>query len=238
MVGSQQDAVVDPDLPPLPRRSSTAESAAEVLRSQIANGRLVPGAKLREEHVASALSISRNTVREAFRLLSHERLVDHTLHRGVFVRAVSAEDVRSMYLTRRLVEPLGIEAALAAPAVVRHLGEVTESAADAASREDWVAVGTADIEFHRILMSACGSSHLSAMFDRLLAELRLAFLQMPQGQSLHEPYRHRNRHLVDLIEAHDGAAALSELDDYLVSAERTLLDALDPTYSTGQRPLL
>ena len=223
----ERDGVTEPDLPALPRRSSTAESAAELLRTQIANGRLPPGAKLREEHIASALSISRNTVREAFRLLSHERLVDHTLHRGVFVRAVSAEDVRAMYVTRRLVEPLGIQACLASPAAVRQLRELVERAATSASRDDWEAVGTADIDFHRAVMSACGSTHLSAMFDRLLAELRLAFLQMPERRELHETFLERNRHLVDLLEAGDREAALVEIDDYLHAAERTLLDALE-----------
>ncbi len=221
----ERDPVMDPDLPALPRRSSTAESAAELLRTQIADGRLQPGAKLREEHIASALSISRNTVREAFRLLSHERLVDHTLHRGVFVRAVSADDIRAMYVTRRLVEPLGIQACLASAAAVHQLGEVVEAAAESASRQDWEAVGTGDIAFHRALMSACGSTHLSAMFDRLLAELRLAFLQMPQRRELHETFLQRNRHLVELLEAGDREATLAEIDDYLLSAERTLLDA-------------
>ena len=81
-----------------PARASTAEHAAAMLRSQIAQGRLRPGTRLREEQVSAAFAISRNTVREAFRLLSHERLVDHTLHRGVHVRTVSPDDVRSMYL--------------------------------------------------------------------------------------------------------------------------------------------
>jgi DNA-binding GntR family transcriptional regulator len=76
-------------------------------------------------------------------------------------------------------------------------------------------------------MSACGSSHLSAMFDRLLAELRLAFLQMPRRQELHETFLQRNRHLVELLEAGDREAALAEIDDYLLSAERTLLEALE-----------
>lgn len=218
---------MDLELPAMPRRSSTAESAAELLRTQIANGRLQPGTKLREEHIAAALSISRNTVREAFRLLSHERLVDHTLHRGVFVRAVSAADIRAMYVTRRLVEPLGIRACAASPADLRRLREVVDAAEDAASRQDWAAVGTGDIAFHRTLMSACGSPHLSAMFERLLAELRLAFLQMSQHQGLHQPFLQRNRHLLELMEAGDREAALAELDDYLGSAERTLLDALE-----------
>ena len=41
-------------------------------------------------------------------------------------------------------------------------------------------------------MSACRSPHLSAMFEHLLAELRLAFLLLPDHRALHQPYVARN----------------------------------------------
>lgn len=225
----ERDETVLATLPSLPRRNSTAEAAAELLRGQIAGGRLRPGAKLREEQVAAALSISRNTVREAFRLLSHEGLVDHTLHRGVFVREVSAEDIRAMYRTRRLVAPLTVDATLAQPEVVARLAEIVDSAVAAAARQEWEDVGTADIDFHRALVSACGSVHLAAMFELLLAELRLAFLQMAENRPLHEPFLARNQRLVELLGTGDREGALTEIDDYLLSAERVLLAALEPS---------
>ncbi|MHB8273355.1 MAG: GntR family transcriptional regulator [Dermatophilaceae bacterium] len=214
-------------LPALPPRASTAEHAAQMLRLQIAQGHLLPGTKLREEHVSAAFAISRNTVREAFRLLSHERLVDHTLHRGVHVRTVTADDIRAMYATRRLVEPLAIEAAIGGTdgdSVRVALRELVDAAEAASQRDDWDLVGTADIDFHRVLMSACGSAHLSTMFEQLLAELRLAFLLLPDHRSLHEPYVVRNRRLVSLLDAGDRAGALAELKDYLDVAERYLLE--------------
>lgn len=224
-------------LPALPPRASTAEHAAQMLRTQIAQGHLLPGTKLREEQVSAAFAISRNTVREAFRLLSHERLVDHTLHRGVHVRTVTADDIRAMYATRRLVEPLAVEAAVAGDSTDRDAGtdgtdvgavraalrDLVDAAEAAAGRGDWDAVGTADIEFHRQLMAACHSPHLSTMFEQLLAELRLAFLLLPDRRSLHEPYVGRNRRLVDLLDAGDRAGAVAELRDYLDVAERHLL---------------
>jgi len=216
-------------LPALPPRASTAEHAAEMLRTQIAEGRLLPGTKLREEQVSAAFAISRNTVREAFRLLSHERLVDHTLHRGVHVRTVTAGDIRAMYATRRLIEPLAIDAAIGRPdgATVRDaLRELVETAEAAAERGDWESVGTADIAFHRRLMSALHSKHLSTMFEQLLAELRLAFLRLPDRQALHEPYVARNRRLVSLLDAGDRQGALAELADYLHVAERHLLESV------------
>lgn len=216
-------------LPALPPRASTAEHAAQMLRLQIAQGHLLPGTKLREERVSAAFAISRNTVREAFRLLSHERLVDHTLHRGVHVRTVTADDIRAMYATRRLVEPLAIDAigGTGGESVRVALRELVDAAEAASKRDDWDLVGTADIDFHRVLMSACGSAHLSTMFDQLLAELRLAFLLLPDHRSLHQPYVSRNRRLVSLLDAGDRAGALAELKDYFDVAERHVLEAVE-----------
>lgn len=213
-------------LPALPPRASTAEQAAQTLRLQITQGHLLPGTKLREEHVSAAFAISRNTVREAFQLLSHERLVDHTLNRGVHVRTVTADDIRAMYATRRLVEPLAVEAAIAGTngdSVRVALRELVDAAESASKRDEWDLVGTADIDFHRVLMSACGSAHLSTMFEQLLAELRLAFLLLPDRRALHEPYVGRNRRLVSLLDAGDRTGALADLKDYFDIAERFLL---------------
>jgi DNA-binding GntR family transcriptional regulator len=214
-------------LPALPPRASTAEHAAQMLRQQITQGRLLPGTKLREERVSAAFSISRNTVREAFRLLSHERLVDHTLNRGVYVRTVTPDDIRAIYVTRRLVEPLGIDATTGNDAVLTALRALVEAAGTAAERHDWDVVATCDIDFHRALISACNSTHLSTMFEHLLAELRLAFLLLPDRRALHEPYIIRNERLVHQLDAGDRAGALAELREYLDVAERHVLKEVE-----------
>ncbi|MFC7099403.1 GntR family transcriptional regulator [Nonomuraea rubra] len=63
-------------------RSSTAERVADILRDRISEGFFQPGQRLSEESISEALGVSRNTLREAFRLLGHERLLDHRLNRG------------------------------------------------------------------------------------------------------------------------------------------------------------
>jgi len=214
----------EPALPTLPRRASTAEAVAEVLRAQIAEGRLRPGTQLREEHIAGAMEVSRNTVRESFRLLGHARLVEHALHRGVFVRTVGPDEIRAMYRTRRIVEPLGLVRVDAHGVTALH--EILQRAESAVSQGDWSAVGTADIDFHRQVVAGCDSVHLAAMFEGLLAELRLAFLRLPDARALHEPFLQRNRRLLVLLEAVDLEAAVAELDDYLVTAEANLLEAV------------
>lgn len=63
-------------------RTSTAERVSDILRSRIAEGFFPPGTRLSEDSIGGALGVSRNTLREAFRLLTHERLLVHELNRG------------------------------------------------------------------------------------------------------------------------------------------------------------
>jgi DNA-binding GntR family transcriptional regulator len=213
-------------LPRLPPRTSTVEHAASVLRATIAEGRLPPGTRLREEHVAESFAISRNTVREVFLLLAHERLVEHVAYRGVHVRRMGAEDIRAMYRTRRLVEPLGLRAAITDAGVRATMQAAVDGATAAAERNDWNTVGTEDIEFHRAIFDGCHSVHISAMCEQLLAELRLAFLQLPDPEPLHLPYLARNRRILELVEAGEEAAGVAELDDYLTCSEAEMLRSI------------
>lgn len=213
-------------LPSLPPRLSTAEHAASVVRAQIASGSLLPGTRLREEEVAESFAISRNTVREVFRLLAHERLVEHVAYRGVHIRRLAETDISAMYLTRRLIEPLGVRAVGDDASAQQVLRESVDVALAAAAVGDWHQVGTCDIAFHRTIVDACHSVHLTEMFEKLLAELRLAFLQLPDVQQLHQPYLHRNRALLELIESDRTDDAVHELTDYLNAAERDVLTML------------
>jgi DNA-binding GntR family transcriptional regulator len=56
-----------------------------LLRTHIMEGLFPPGTRLSEEVLGQALGVSRNTLREAFRLLCHERLAVHQMNRGIFV---------------------------------------------------------------------------------------------------------------------------------------------------------
>src|ERR1700761_3767740 len=84
--------------------ATAAERAASELRQRIASGELRPAQRLAEERLARELQVSRNTLRESFRLLAHDGLVDHVVNRGVFVRQLAEHDVRDLYRLRRMVE--------------------------------------------------------------------------------------------------------------------------------------
>ncbi|MDQ1030920.1 DNA-binding GntR family transcriptional regulator [Streptomyces umbrinus] len=205
-------------------RTSTAERVSDILRSRIAEGFFPPGTRLSEDSIGNALGVSRNTLREAFRLLTHERLLVHQLNRGVFVRVLTVEDVEDIYRTRSLVEC----------AVVRGLGEppyavdgLATAVADGrrASREgDWKGLGTANIHFHRELVALAGSARTDELMRSVFAELRLAFHLVDDPRRLHEPYLARNGQILQALQDGDRGEAESLLGVYLDDSRKRVVE--------------
>ncbi|MEX3102015.1 GntR family transcriptional regulator [Streptomyces niveiscabiei] len=208
-------------------RTSTAERVADILRSRIAEGYFLPGTRLSEDSIGGALGVSRNTLREAFRLLTHERLLVHELNRGVFVRVLTVEDVEDIYRTRALIEC----------AVVRGLGEppyaldaLAAGVADgeAALREsDWKSLGTANIHFHRALVALAGSERTDEFMRGVFAELRLAFHLVDDPRALHEPYLTRNHQILEALRAGDRDGARRLLVTYLRDSRERVTEAYE-----------
>lgn len=222
-------AAVASDLPLL-ERSSTAERVADILRNRITDGFLPPGTRLSEEQLVEVLRVSRNTLREAFRLLTHEGLLVHRLHRGVFVPEPDEAGLVDIYRLRRLIE-CGVVRGLSDldPARLRPLHDDVAAGEAAATRGDWLAVGTANMRLHQHLVALSGSPRTLEVATRLLAELRLAFHVVASPQELHEPYVGRNRALVELLSAGEIERAAEDLAIYLHDSQAQLLAALHAT---------
>jgi DNA-binding GntR family transcriptional regulator len=207
-------------------RSSTAEQVAQTLRARIMAGFFPPGAHLSEEALASGLAVSRNTIREAFRLLCHEWLAVHELNRGVFVAVPSADDLADLYRIRRIVETSAATMADSAPhPALQAVRDAVNQGQRAAAADRWADVGTADIAFHQAVTGLAASPRLDEMMRRVLAELRLAFHVMADPGHFHAPYLERNAKIATLLEHGEGARAARELDAYLAEAEAQVLDA-------------
>ncbi|NIH82029.1 DNA-binding GntR family transcriptional regulator [Amycolatopsis viridis] len=211
-------------------RTSTAERLADILRARITEGYFEPGSRLSEEAIGGALGVSRNTLREAFRLLTHEKLLVHELNRGVFVRRLSVEDVIDLYKVRKLVECAVLREIDSPPGdKLRAVEAAVADGEDAKKRQAWRELGTANIHFHQALITLAGSPRVDELVRGLLAELRLVFHVMADPQPFHEPYLERNREILDRLRTGDGAAAERLLAAYLDDAENQLVTA----YRTG-----
>jgi DNA-binding GntR family transcriptional regulator len=205
-------------------RTSTAERVSDILRSRIAEGFFPPGTRLSEDSIGGALGVSRNTLREAFRLLTHERLLVHELNRGVFVRVPTVEDVEDIYRTRALVECAVVRGLGEPPYRLEELAAAVTDGQVAAAENDWKALGTANIHFHRELVALAGSERTDELMRSVFAELRLAFHVVDHPRRLHEPYLVRNSRLLEALEAGDRREAERLLETYLADSLQRVVE--------------
>lgn len=77
---------------------------ADFLRNAIIRGEWEAGQKLNEFLIASKLGISRSPIREAFRILESENLVDIYSRRGTFVKNLSAKEAEEIYVVIHALE--------------------------------------------------------------------------------------------------------------------------------------
>ena len=206
-------------------RTSTAERVADILRTRIIEGYFPPGTRLSEQTIVTELGISRNTLREAFRLLSHERLLLHELHRGASVRKLSVEDVVDLYRVRKAVECAAVRQLVAGHPGIARIAEAVADGEQAAESGDWSHVGTANLRYHQAIVAIAESPRLDELMRGVLAELRLVFHVMADPRRFYEPYLARNREILTRIQSGDAAAADQMLAGYLADAEHQLVNA-------------
>lgn len=206
-------------------RTSAAERVAGALRSRIIEGELRPGTRLSEERIGRALGVSRNTLREAFHVLGHERLVVHEFNRGAFVRSLDADDIRDLYRYRRILEGAALrQAAVDQPDLSGLVTAVTEGE-HAQAVEDWLALGSANMHFHTAIAALARSRRVDESMQQVLAEMRLVFSMMADPHTFHGPYLAENQTLLALLREERYEDAQAALIRYLDLAETQLLEA-------------
>ncbi|PQZ95085.1 GntR family transcriptional regulator [Arthrobacter sp. MYb227] len=202
----------------------TGAWVASVLRAKIAEGQLLPGAKLSEQALAEAMGVSRNTLREAFAVLDHELIITRIPNRGVFVASPGIEGVKEIYAVRRMLEPAAV---LWGPQLnVPALAAVVRDARAALANGDIEAMADANQCFHEELVRAAGSTHLEELMTKVLAQMRLVFHAMSDAPDFHSHYVQLNAGLVELLLAGRREEASETLRGYLDTAEAELLSHL------------
>lgn len=202
--------------------TSLTDTVANTVRQMLIQGELRAGQRLSEAALSQQLDISRNTLREVFRILIKEGLLHHEPNRGVSVVVPSIADIIDIYRVRRLIECQSWKKPGRCTAHKR-MRDAVASAQQARDAKDWRSVGSANMAFHAAIVGLSDSERLSAMFEDLAAELRLAFGMLDDPEYLHAPYVDLNARLLQMFMEGQTAAAARELETYLVQSERMVL---------------
>lgn len=210
-----------------------AQRLAERIRDKLIGGELKPGQRLSEAALAANLEVSRNSLREAFRLLTKDGLLHHEPNRGVFVAVPDMASIIDIYRVRRMIECRAVEEAHPKHPALVNMRKAVERALLCREVEDWIGVGSANMAYHAAIVELADSARLNTFYAQIAAELRLSFGLLDDPEFLHTPYLDLNQEILSLLEKGERAEAARALNVYLDRSERTVLAAFARTTTSA-----
>lgn len=209
------------------RRASTAEQAADAVRTLILRNELAAEAPLRETELATALGVSRNTMREALRLLAREGLVAQDHHRVATVATLRIDDVADIFAVRLAIERAAADLLTerdAAPDLapmrtsVEALAHVGETG--------WDAVLDADRDFHASLVKLAASPRMAAAYAQLEGEIRRCMAVTTRAHHDQAALFEQHRELLGYVEERRFDLFKGALAQHLAAAEKTIVSVM------------
>lgn len=210
-------------------RPSTVDLIAAELRSAIFTGALPVGSPIGEVEMAAQLGVSRSPLREAAQRLLQEGLLTASPGRGMRVSVIGSDHVADLYEGRRAIEmhAARILAGRRDAATLDRLEEAYSALVAASEGTDAVAIGDADLAFHRLLVDEAGSRRLSLAMATLAIETRIASFSDPNGYNVRRSVSPTYRRLLDALRDGDEGAAASALDVQFADAVARLTGQAD-----------
>jgi DNA-binding GntR family transcriptional regulator len=172
-------------------KETKKDQIAQHLRELIASGELARGERVHQDELAARFDVSTTPVREALRELQAEGLLTGEPHRGVRVASVDLEELQSVYIMRRLLEPYALQRASmhVSRADLAHVREIVATMAAAVEAGDDDTVRRTNREFHFFLYGRSGVPGLLRAIQQLWVSFPWDVLQVLEDRaraSVHE----------------------------------------------------
>ncbi len=159
---------------------TTAQKAYNYIREHMVAGMFLPGDRLREEHLAGEIGVSRTPVRQAIHMLEGEGLVELKPNGGAKFRVPKSREAENLYELRRLIDcavarqaaprmrPQDLEAMRASVRRMREIAAELKTMAkpdfDESRRAAWL---RADLEFHRAIARSAANPEAMRLSENL-----------------------------------------------------------------------
>ncbi|KUO72116.1 MAG: hypothetical protein APF77_00830 [Clostridia bacterium BRH_c25] len=199
----------------------------EIIRNAILDGRLEKGKRLMETAIAEDLRISRTPVREAFRKLEIEGLIEYYPKTGTTVKGITMEDIAYIYDVREVLEGLAIRQAcmLITKEDIKKLWDILDLMEKAINDEDNERLFETHSEYNKIVIGASKNprliEYLSNIYEYINSFRRIALLYNERKSiSLKE-----HIHIAEYIEAGDAINGEEYGREHIRIAKRIFLES-------------
>jgi DNA-binding FadR family transcriptional regulator len=226
------------------------DQAIAKIKDLIVAGEFAPGAKLpREKELAERLGLSRNSLREAVRALTLIGVLEPRQGDGTYVTSLEPElllagttfvsdlltgpTILELYQVRRILEPAAT--ALATPRLTEaELEALRATLARMDEAETTQAFIDADVDFHGIIVGACGNATLASLIQNLSGgTLRARVWRAIRETGAVDSARRLHRDIYAALEARDPELAAAADLLHLADGERWFREMLAREAANG-----
>ena len=204
------------------------DQVKDALLEEITSGKLSPGERIIQEHIAQALGVSRQPVQQALLLLRNQGVLKDAGGRGLIVAPLDADHVAHIYEMRAVIEGLACRLAATHRAEqARKQGEaIIEAGRKAVASGSVAKMIAADIRFHEFLYGLSGNPLIGPAMDT-----HLTYTQRVMGEVLvqdQEPRDIWDQHAKILAAIVSGKAELAEklAKEHLMQASHFMVSRL------------
>ncbi len=207
---------------------SVADRIARTLAERIVSGELAPGERLMQDHIAAELEASHVPVREAFRKLEAQGLLQSKPRCGVWVAHLDPAVVLEVTEMRAALEGLALRIAVPrlSPA---DLATAQQALVDGEASKSIAVWEEANRRFHLAITAPCRMPRLMASISDLhksTARFLFATWKQLDWQPRSEA---EHRAILDAIRARDAERACRLLESHVRAAGRALVQHLNET---------
>jgi DNA-binding GntR family transcriptional regulator len=192
----------------------------------LTEGRLAPGSRLNERVLCERLRVSRTPLREAFKVLAAERLIELNPNRGASVVALSRADVEQLFELMSALE--GLSGQLAAER--RSDEELAEIRAlhlemlAAHGRRDLPAYYALNRRIHQSINRCARNAILTETYESVNTRIQNLRFRSNFNQEKWEKAVREHQAMLDAFEARDGAGLRSVLETHLRNKRDAVLE--------------
>jgi DNA-binding GntR family transcriptional regulator len=202
------------------------EEVADRMRLMITEGTLEPGVRLNERVLCERLGVSRTPLREAFKVLASERLIELNPNRGASVVALSREDVSELFELMGALE--GLAGQLAAER--RTDTELTEIRAlhfemlAAHARRDLPAYYDLNRRIHLAISRCARNAMLAETYDSVNTRIQSLRFRSNFNQAKWDHAVREHQQMLESLERRDALAMRAVLEAHLRNKRDSVLE--------------
>ena len=193
------------------------EQVADRLRILLTEGSLAPGARLNERVLCEHLRVSRTPLREAFKVLAAERLIELHPNRGARVVALSRSDAEQLFELMAALE--GLSGELAAqrrtPAELVEIRALHFEMLAAHARRDLPAYYGLNRMIHQAINRCARNDALAETYDSVNTRLQNLRFRSNFNHDKWDNAVQEHQAILDALQAGDGVALRSLLEAHL-----------------------